>query len=59
VAQAIQGARHSAITKQAITTEQLFSNPIWELFPYIVIAVFVAFAVWYFKKSQGYFAENV
>lgn len=59
VAQAIQGARHSAITPQAVTTEQLFSNPLWIGLPYAVILIFVVLAIWYFKKSQGYFAENV
>lgn len=59
VAQAVQGARYSAITHQAITTDQLFSDPLWLTLPYILIGVTVVLAVWYFKKTQGYFAENV
>lgn len=59
IAQTIQGARYSAITTQAVTTEQLFSNPLWLLMPYLVVAASIVLAVWYFKKTQGYFAENV
>ena len=59
VAQAIQDARFNAVTKDAITTNQLFSNPLWLATPYLIIVVVVVLAVWYFKKSQKYFAENV
>jgi ABC-2 type transport system permease protein len=59
IAHAVQGARNSAITHQAITAEQLFTNPLWLVTPYLIILVTVILAVWYFKKAQGFFAENV
>ncbi len=59
IAQSIQGARNSAITHQAITTDQLFTNPLQQAVPYLIILIIVIVAVWYFKKTQGYFAENV
>ncbi len=42
-----------------ITADQLFSNPLWLLLPYIIIAVIVMIATWYFRKSQSKFAEQV
>ena len=59
VAQIIQDARYNTISHQTITTNSLIGNPIVESIPYIIVIVFVVFAVWYFKKSQKYFAENV
>ncbi len=59
VAMFIQDARYNAITHQAIKTSQLFSNPLWQATPYLIMIVVVTLAVYYFKKSQKYFAENV
>lgn len=59
VAMVIQDARYNTITKQAVTTGQLFSNPFWQLVPYVIIALIVVAAVFIFKKQQKYFAENV
>lgn len=59
VAQVVQDARYNAVTHQAITTEQLFSNPVWMALPYVIIAVIIIGATYYFKKNQKYFAENV
>lgn len=59
VAMFIQDARYNAITHQAIQTSQLFSNPLWIAIPYAISVVAIVLAVYYFKKNQKYFAENV
>lgn len=59
IAMVIQDARHNTITEQAITTGQLFENPLWIVVPYIIIGVTILLAVITFKKQQKYFAENV
>jgi ABC-2 type transport system permease protein len=59
VAMVIQDARFNTITTQAITTNQLFDNPLWQLVPYLIILFVSALAVLSFKTQQKYFAENV
>ena len=59
VAATVQDMRYNVVTHQAITTWQLFSNILWQLIPYFIIAMVVVVAVFYFKKQQKYFAENV
>ncbi len=59
VAAIVQEARYNTITHQAITPNQLFSNPLFELLPYLIIFIVVIAASRYFKKNQRYFAENV
>lgn len=59
IAMVIQDARHNTITDQAITTSQLFDNPLWILVPYLIIAMIIFIAISSFKKQQKYFAENV
>lgn len=59
VAATVQDMRYNVVTHQAITTWQLFSNILWQLVPYLIIAVTVAIAIIYFKKQQKYFAEQV
>lgn len=59
VAQTIQDARHSLITHQTQTVwnyvDKLWIQPI----PIIIVFVTIIWAVWYFRKNQRYFAENV
>jgi ABC-2 type transport system permease protein len=43
----------------AVTPDQLFSNPIYIAIPYLIIALTVVLAVVYFKKNQSKFAEQV
>lgn len=59
VAQIVQDARHNAITPSAITTNELFSSPLLAAIPYIITAIVIVAAVYFFKKNQKYFAENV
>ncbi len=42
-----------------ITADQLFSNPLWLVLPYAIIALVILLATVYFKKSQSKFAEQV
>ena len=58
VAQIIQDARYNAISNTVITTSSINNNP-WQILPYAVVLFTVVFAVYYFKKNQKYFAENV
>lgn len=59
IAQIIQDARYNMITHQTITTNSLIQNPVYASIPYLIVAVSIVLAVWYFKKHQKYFAENV
>lgn len=42
-----------------VTADQLFSNPIYIIFPYIIVVSVLVLATVYFKKNQKYFAEKV
>lgn len=59
VAQIIQDARYNLITHQTITTDSLIQNPWIAAIPYVIVALSIAYASFYFKKNQKYFAENV
>ncbi len=60
VAVLFQEARSLLVgSDHVVTAGEIISNPIWLIFPYVVMGVVVVFASWYFKKSQGKFAENV
>lgn len=59
VAQIIQDARYNTITHQTVTTSNFLDNPLLVAIPYAIVVVIVVIAVWYFKKTQRYFAENV
>ena len=45
--------------ENVITADQLFSNPLYIIIPYVFIAGVVILAAVYFKKSQSKFAERV
>lgn len=59
VAQIIQDARYNTITDKTQTTWSMIQNDFIVFIPYVIVLVMIVFAVWYFKKSQPYFAENV
>lgn len=42
-----------------ITADQLFSNPIYLVIPYAITVIVMILAIWYFKKNQGKFAEQI
>ncbi len=59
IAQAIQDARFNAVSDQTVTAYNFFSVPVFALVPYVIVVASVIFAVYYFRKNQPYFAENV
>ncbi len=59
VAQTIQDARYSIITHQTQTVWNFVDNPWIQLIPIMIVVATIIWAVWYFKKNQPYFAENV
>lgn len=59
VAQIIQDARYSAVSRETITTPGLIDNPIYVSIPYLLVCFAIIFATLYFRKNQKYFAENV
>lgn len=60
VAVIFQDARAQLVGgENVITAGQLFSNPLWLALPYVIIVLVTVFAVWYFKRSQGKFAEKI
>lgn len=59
IAQIIQDARYSAISHDTITTSSFIGNPFLIAVPYAIVGLSIIFAVFYFRKSQKYFAENV
>ena len=59
VAQSIQDARYFFVTEDSTTMWQL-TNSVWYIgAPFIIIVLVAVLGAWYFKKSQGRFAEEV
>lgn len=60
IATIVQDARYYLVNQaDTITIGQLISNPMFLLIPHIIVGISVIGAVYYFKKNQKYFAENV
>lgn len=59
MAQAIQDARHSAITRETLTTWQIFDGGWYRFIPFIIVGSFFLIGLLYFKSQAKYFAENV
>jgi len=60
VAVIFQNARAQMVGgENVVTSDQLFSNPIYIAAPYVIIALTVVLASTYFKKHQKKFAEKV
>lgn len=60
IAVLFQNARAQLVGHEnVITADQLFSNFIWLTLPYLVIVGVVIVSVWYFRKSQAKFAEQI
>ena len=59
VAQSIQDARYTAISHSTQTTWSLVHEPMLRAIPIIIVVVTVLFAIYYFRKNQKYFAEDV
>lgn len=59
IAQIVQDARYASISHEVITTSSLINNPLVQFIPYLIVAITIVYATYYFKKNQKYFAENV
>lgn len=59
VAQIIQDIRHVFVTHDSITIYQLYSNAWYICIPFVIVALSVAVASWYFRKNADAFAENI
>jgi ABC-2 type transport system permease protein len=59
MAQAIQDARYSVVTKQSETTQTIFHGGYYALIPFLIIAAVLTVGILYFKKESKYFAENM
>lgn len=59
VAQVIQDVRYFLITHDSVTMSQLTDSLPMILVPFIIIVAIGALGAWYFKTSQGKFAEEV
>jgi len=60
IAVLFQNARAELVGHEnVITSDQLFSNPIFIILPYVIIVVVLIVATIYFKKNQSKFAELV
>lgn len=60
IAVIFQDARYNLVSQSStVTSTHITSNLVWILFPHAIIIGIIISAVWYFKKNQRYFAENV
>lgn len=60
IATLFQNARAQLVGgKDVITSSQLLNDPLYLSIPYVIIAATALIAVWYFRKSQKNFAENL
>jgi ABC-type polysaccharide/polyol phosphate export systems, permease component len=56
---AIQGARHEAITTQALTTYNAWDGSIYVIIPVVVTLTILVVGLLYFKSQANNFAENI
>jgi len=59
IAQAIQGSRYFLITKDTLTTYNIWDGSIYVLLPIITVVIIFIVGVLYFKNQSKYFAENI
>lgn len=60
IAVIIQNARFDLITpKDTITAGHIISNPLLLALPHVIVVAAILLAIFYFKKNQKHFAENV
>ncbi len=60
IAVILQDARYNLVSQSStILNTHIIENPLLIALPHIIVAATVVLAVWYFKKSQRNFAENV
>lgn len=60
IAVLFQNARAQLVGHEnVITADQLFSNPVWLVLPYVVVVLVIVLATWYFRKNQAKFPEQI
>lgn len=60
IAVLFQNARAQLVGHEnVITADQLFSNPFWLILPYVIIVATAIVSMWYFRKNQAKFAEQI
>lgn len=59
VAQIIQDVRYVFVTHDSTTIYQLYNDSLVVAIPFIIVALSVWLASWYFRKSAHSFAENI
>ncbi len=59
MAQAIQDARYSLVTRETLTIRSVFDGGWYVLIPFMIVIASLVIGVWYFKKESRYFAENI
>jgi ABC-2 type transport system permease protein len=60
IAVLFQDARAQLVGHEnVVTANQLFTNPLWLIFPYVIVIVTITVSVWYFRKNQSKFAEQI
>lgn len=59
VAQAIQGARHSVVTQETLTTGAVWGGSFMVIVPAIFVIAVLVGGLLYFKSQADYFAENI
>jgi ABC-2 type transport system permease protein len=59
VAQLIQDARYTLVSRQTVTLYDLVHNPLLRALPFVVVIALVVMAVLYFRRNSKYFAEDV
>lgn len=59
MAQAIQDARHAAVTHETTTTYHIFEGGWYTLFPYLLVILVLLAGLTYFRRESKYFAENI
>lgn len=59
IAQIIQDIRYCLITTDTVTVWNYVSNPILKALPFVIVAIFLIWGSWYFRKKSKRFAEEI
>ena len=59
IAQVIQDARYSLITKETLTGWEVLDNPFMKIIPLVFVVVIFLVGYFVFKKKSKYFAEEI
>ena len=59
MAQAIQDARYTTVTRDTITIHQTFQHAAYSFIPFAIVVVTLVVGTAYFRSQSKYFAENI